>query len=64
MFMSLDGCGPQTGASISSEVETDEVLETFLNQISMETTFPDVSILIVDLEQNNACMTGLMILNH
>ena len=44
-------------------METDEVLETFLNQIPMENTFQDVSIMIFDLEEKRDCKTSLMILN-
>ena len=63
MFISLDGFRPETNASTWSQVETDEVLETFLNQIPMENTFQDVSIIIFDLEEKSDCKTGLMILN-
>ena len=63
MFISLDGFGPEANASTWSQVETDEVLETFLNQIPMENTFQDVSIMIFDLEEKRDCKTGLMILN-
>ena len=63
MFISLDGFDSEANASTWSQVETDEVLETFLNQIPMENTFQDVSIMIFDLEEKSDCKTGLMILN-
>ena len=52
MFTNLDGFAAQTNASISSKLETDEVLETFSSQMSMENTCQDASMLIFDLEEN------------
>ena len=63
MFISLDGFGPEANASTWAQGEMDEVLETFLNQIPMENTFQDVSIIIFDIEEQSDCKTGLMILN-
>ena len=63
MFISLDGFGPEANASTWSQMETDEVLKTFLNQIPMENTFQDISIIILDLEEKSDCKTGSMILN-